>query len=114
MPALLVVSLVVNVAVLIPITLGLARDARWATEAYGARTPARQILLAIYLAILALSVGLLLWRNAEVALGLLLAQIAYKVVTPVSVGTLRHPVVLSNLAIAALHIVTVLRLLDAP
>ena len=111
MPALLVASLLVNVGVLVPVTAGLLRDAAWAQVAFGPKAPGRQILLAIYLSILALSAGLLLWRDAKVASGLLLAQCLYKLLSPVTVGTLRHPVVLSNLAIAALHTVTLTTLL---
>lgn len=111
MPALLVASLGVNVAVLIPVVLGLLQDAPWAREAYGPPAPGRQILLAMYLAILALSVALLFFRHPQVAMGLLLAQILYKLLTPVTVGTLMHPVVISNLAIATLHAVTVATLL---
>lgn len=45
------------------------------------------------------------------AAGLLLAQVVYKVLSPLTVGTLKHPVVLSNIAIAALHAVTLVSLL---
>jgi len=104
-------SLAINVVVLIPICAGLLADAKWSVDIYGARSPGRQILLAIYAAILLLSAGLLLVRDERIALGLLLAQIVYKVFTPFTVGTLRHPVVLSNLAIAAFHSVTAFLLL---
>jgi len=104
-------SLAVNVAVLAPVTLGLITGADWANEAYGPRQDGRQILLAMYLAIGALSIALLVWRRPDVVLGLLLAQIVYKLLTPLTVGAVAHPVVLSNLAIAALHSVTVVALL---
>lgn len=107
---LLTVSLVVNVVVLVPVTGVLIGNGRRARETWGERQPGRQILLAMYLSILALSIGLLLHRDTHMAAGLLLAQIVYKVLTPITVGSLKHPVVLSNLAIAALHGVTVWQL----
>lgn len=106
MPTLLTVSLAVNVVVLVPVVAGLLAGARWAESAYGAASPARQILLAVYAAILALSLLLLEWHDPGAACAVLALQIAYKILTPFTVGTLRHPVVLSNLAIAALHVVT--------
>lgn len=110
MNPLLLASLLVNVVVLVPICASLALDLGWVGAAYGPRHPGRQILLAVYAAILLLSLGLLLRPDEGVALGLLLAQIVYKVLTPLTVGTLRHPVVLSNLAIAALHGATAISL----
>jgi hypothetical protein len=41
-------SLLVNVAVLLPVCVGLLTNASWTTSAYGAGTPARAILLSIY------------------------------------------------------------------
>jgi hypothetical protein len=114
MPALASVSLLVNVAVLVPVSYGLLAEAGWAVDAYGPRAPARQILLAVYLAILALSAALLFWRQERMVCGLLLAQIAYKALSPLTVGALWHPVVLSNLGVAALHAVTVYTLLRVP
>jgi len=46
-----VLSLLVNVAVLLPVCVGLLTNASWTTSAYGEGTPARAILLSIYLAI---------------------------------------------------------------
>lgn len=37
---------------------------------------------------------------------LLATQVTYKVTTPLTVGTFLNPVVISNLGIAALHLVT--------
>ena len=107
MSAMIAVSLALNIAVLIPVCLGILRDAEWTKAAYGPRSPARGILLSIYLAILVVS-GLLLARPLPQAVAaLLLVQIVYKVTTPFTVGTLRNPVVVSNLLIAAVHAVTV-------
>jgi hypothetical protein len=106
MSPLLVASLLTNIAVLVPVTGGILLEAAWVKRAFGPREPARQILLAIYLAILVLSGSLLVWGDVRMATGLLLVQVLYKVLSPVTVGTLRNPVVISNLAIAGLHAVT--------
>ena len=62
--------------------------------------------MSMYLSILFVSV-LLMFRPAPAFVAaLLLVQVVYKLTTPFTVGTLRHPVVISNLAISAVHIVT--------
>jgi Mn2+/Fe2+ NRAMP family transporter len=106
MTPMLYVSLLLNVAVLIPVCLGLARGARWADEAWGSPGPARGILLSIYAAILILSVLLLLLGQPLPAAPLLAVQILYKLMAPFIVRDWRNPVILSNLAIAAVHCVT--------
>lgn len=102
----LTASLLLNVLVLIPVCLGLLRDGERMRAVLGPRHDGRQILLAIYLAILALSLVLLLHPDAQLAAGLLLVQIIYKLLSPLTVGKLRHPVVLSNLGIAGVHTLT--------
>lgn len=52
-------SLLLNIAVLIPVCGGLLSDAFWVTDVYGTVTTARGILLSIYGAILFLSAFLL-------------------------------------------------------
>jgi len=104
---LITLSLALNVAVLIPVCASIIAKARWTDAAYGPPSPARGILLSIYLAILLVSAGLLLRPVADMVAALLIVQIAYKVTTPFTVRTLANPVVLSNLAIAAVHLVTV-------
>lgn len=106
MPIMLTVSLWLNVLVLIPVCLGLVTDAQWANGAWGERTPARGIMLSIYFAILLGSGALLVLQSPVLAAPILAAQVAYKITTPLTVRTLRNPVVLSNLAIAAVHCVT--------
>ena len=44
-------SRLINVAVLLPVCVGLLTNASWTTSAYGEATPARAILLSIYLTI---------------------------------------------------------------
>lgn len=48
----IVVSLVLNIVVLVAVVGSLLAKAPWTVAAYGERTAARDILLAIYLAIL--------------------------------------------------------------
>jgi uncharacterized membrane protein (DUF441 family) len=108
MQVMITLSLLLNIAVLLPVTRGIIANAAWVEAAYGPPSPARGIVLAVYLAILAGS-ALLLWKPLpQMVVALLLVQIAYKLLTPVTVGTLDNPVVLSNLAIAAFHALTLL------
>ena len=78
----------------------------WAEEGYGPITPARGILLSIYIAILLISLLLLRNPDPKLVAPLLLVQVIYKFSTPLTVGTLQNPVVLSNLGIAVLHTIT--------
>jgi hypothetical protein len=112
-----VISLLLNIAVLVPVTASLILDAAWTRDAFGPKSPARGILLAVYLAILAASVALLvavLTTSSPAVLGalagLLAVQVVYKLMTPFTVGSVRNPVVLSNLGIAAVHLVTLVTL----
>ena len=82
MRLMVVLSLLINVAVLLPVCAGLLADAAWTRSAYGEWTPARAILLSIYLAIGLVSVLLLVRREPKaVAALLLLVQVLYKVTT---------------------------------
>ena len=100
------VSLSVNIAVLIPVCTVLILNIRPFVDVWGPATPARGILLSMYLSILFLSVGLWLRRNPMLVAPLLAMQICYKLTTPITVGLLTNPVVISNIAIAFLHAVT--------
>ena len=112
----LIVSLLLNMVVLVPVVGSLLARAGWITRAWGERTPARDILLAIYVAILVVSVALLVAVAVSgpslvlesAAVALFAVQIVYKVLTAVTVtDALRNPVVLSNLGIAVVHAITV-------
>ena len=106
-------SLLLNLAVLVPVCGSLLFSAPWTLAAYGPPSPARGILLSIYLAIGLLS-ALLLLRPAPAAVAALLAvQVLYKVTTPLTTGSISNPVVISNLLIAAVHIATLVVLLKA-
>ena len=117
--AMIIVSLVLNTAVLVVVGASLIANAGWTRTAYGERSPARDILLAIYLSILGASGALLVGQLSAprgwmlTAVGTLLAlQILYKALTVVTVRrALRNPVVLSNLGIAAVHTVTLVTLI---
>ena len=107
----LLLSLLLNIAVLIPVCGGLLLDtfgsgAEWVREAYGPDSSGRRILLAVYLSIGLVSAGLIVWRLPLAIAALLAVQIVYKTLTPLTVGTLENPVVISNLAIAAFHAAT--------
>ena len=106
MRALIYASLGINIFVLVPVCLGLLNKADWTLPAYGPDTAARGILLSVYLAILVTSVGLLFKPIPAMVAALLLVQIIYKFSTPFTVGSFTNPVVISNLAIAAVHCVT--------
>ena len=106
MKLMIVISLVLNIAVLVPVCYGLISDAEWASESYGKATAARGILLSVYIAIALTSLALLARTEPKMVAALLLVQIVYKVITPFAVGTVANPVVVSNLLIAAIHSVT--------
>lgn len=100
-------SLGLNILVLVPVCFGLLTNAPWVMSVYGPDTAARSILLSVYIAILIGSAGLLVRPIPAMVVTLLLVQIIYKVTTPFTVGSVANPVVISNLAIAAFHCVTV-------
>ena len=106
MRTMMLLSLMINLAVLVPVCAGLITDATWARASYGEASHARSILLSVYLAIGIVSVVLLFWRDPKLVAALLLVQVIYKLTTPLTVGTFAHPVVVSNVVIAAFHAVT--------
>ncbi len=108
MNLMITLSLLLNIAVLVPVCAGLVMNAKWAIECYGAATQARGILLSVYLAVGAASVLLLVACDPKLVAALLCVQVAYKLTTPFTVGTLANPVVVSNLGIAAFHAITLM------
>jgi len=108
MKRLIVLSLLLNIAVLIPVCAGLITDASWSQASYGEATPARGILLSVYLSILIASFVLLAFREPRSVAALLSVQILYKITTPLTVGTFHNHVVISNLGIAVFHTITLL------
>lgn len=106
MKKMILVSLATNVAVLVPVCAVLLLNGPHSAEVYGNASAARGILLSVYLAILTVSVWLLFDRRPMLVAPLLIVQIIYKITTPFTVGTVAHPVVISNLVIAVMHAVT--------
>ncbi len=106
MRTLIFMSLAVNIMVLVPVCYSLLAGAGWTASAYGPDTPARGILLSIYLAILLCSIALVFKPIPAMIAALLIVQIVYKVTTPFTVGNVSNPVVVSNLVIAAFHSIT--------
>lgn len=96
-------SLVLNILVLITVCLGLLLNSKWTEMSYGIDSPARAILLAIYLAILILSIVLLIKFDSKLVFALLLVQVVYKLLSPIMAVTLTNPVIISNLFIALFH-----------
>lgn len=103
-------SLWLNIVVLLPVCSGIMGNANWTAITYGNPTPARGILLSVYLAILLFSMLLLLKPDPKMVAALLLVQIIYKCSTPFTVGTFSNSVVISNLCIAVFHGITVFML----
>jgi hypothetical protein len=108
MNLMITLSLLLNIAVLVPVCGGLSTNAKWAVDVYGGATPARGILLSMYIAIGSISLLLLALPDPKAVAALLLVQVVYKLITPLTVGTLANPVVVSNLCIAAFHVVTLI------
>jgi len=113
MPTMPKLSLILNILVLIPVSSGILLNSFWAVEAYGPDAPARGILLSIYLAILIVSAVFLVKFDAKFVMALLMVQIIYKVLSPIMVGTLTNPVIISNLFIALFHSFSVWKLARA-
>ena len=78
MNTMIAASLVLNIAILIPVCSGLITGAAWVDEVYGAASPARSILTALYLAVAILSALLLVWMQPQAVVALLMLQVVYK------------------------------------
>ena len=102
----ILISLIANVLILIPVCICLIWDTPQISSAYGSHSPARGILLSVYGAILLISIALLFKPLPILVAPLLLVQILYKITTPFTVGSFTNPVVISNLVVAALHLIT--------
>lgn len=106
------ISLILNLVVLGPVTVGLLRQTPGLEPAFGPDSPARRILLAVYLSIAGLSVVLLALlalapaMAGQMALSLLALLIIYKALTVPLVG-LRNPVVKTNVAVMIFHSATI-------
>ena len=100
-------SLMLNIIILAFVCLGLITDSKRVQKTAGIFTPARGVLLAIYLTIAFASLALLFSQNNNFIFSLLILQIVYKIMTPITVRTFKNPIVISNLFIAVFHFVTI-------
>ncbi len=100
-------SLILNILVLIPVCFALIMNFDKMQKVAGIFTPARGVLLAMYLTILTASILLLFFMDFKLSFALFIIQIMYKVLTPFTVKTIKNPIVISNLLIAAFHLVTI-------
>ena len=101
-------SHIVNVFVAGGIGILLLMNFSSMTKVYGEATPARSILTSVYLAIAITSLFALIFPSYSLAIAKVLfpLQILYKISTIFTVGTIVHPVVVSNIIISALHAVS--------
>lgn len=106
-------SLILNIAVLIPICYFMLTNNSRMVKTMGEFTPARGILLALYTTILLASILLLFFLDEKLAFALFCMQIVYKLLSPFTVKTLKHPVVISNIFIAIFHTLTIYTMLQA-
>ncbi|BDU11377.1 hypothetical protein AINA4_12980 [Aurantimicrobium sp. INA4] len=113
MKSLIYISLAVNIVVLAPILVLMMMNSPAVDSAWGSFTESRGILMSIYFAIFAISVFLLFFPVPAFVFALLLVQVIYKVTTPLTVGTIGNPVVISNLLIATFFIITLISIYPA-
>lgn len=106
-------SLILNIMVLIPVCFALIMDVEQMQKVAGVFTPARGILLAMYMAILTGSILLLFRMDVKFVFALFVIQIAYKMLTPFTVKTIKNPIVITNLLIASFHVVTIYTMVKA-
>lgn len=104
------ISLILNVLVLIPVCFGILLNSNWAIVSYGIDSTARGILLAIYTTILLFSILLLLKFDVKFVVALLSVQVIYKLLSPIMVGSITNPVIISNLFIAFFHVLSLIKI----
>lgn len=98
-------SLLINIIVLVPVCILIVRDSFDAERVFGPSGTARQILLCLYLAILAASITAMVksgWMIA-IAVPLLAIQVFYKTLSVFIISNKSTPVLWFNLAIAVFH-----------
>lgn len=99
----LVVALWLNIAVLVPVVTVMLFVPRLAIRLYGQVTPARGVVLALYLTLIATSVLFLVWPLEPGIITLLAVQVSYKVLSAFTIRVLTSPLVIGNLLIAAIQ-----------
>lgn len=106
-------SLILNIVVLIPVCYFMLTNNFRMVKTMGEFTPSRGILLAIYTTILLASIILLFFLDAKLAFALFFMQIVYKLLSPFTVKTIKHPFVISNIFIAVFHLLTIYTMIQA-
>jgi hypothetical protein len=101
------VSLIINILVLIPVCLGILTGQERIQDSLGIAQPSLFILVSIYTTILLGSIYLFFRPNLHFIFSLLSMQICYKFLTPIMLGTLNNPVIISNIVIAIIHSVSI-------
>lgn len=105
-------SLIVNILVLIPVCAILILNLPQAEKVFGPKTTAREILVSMYLSILAISL-FAIWipeKTLHLAIPMFVLQIVYKLLSVVLIKDKRTPVLWFNLVIAILHLGTLINL----
>lgn len=105
-------SLILNIVVLIPVCSFMLTNNYRMVKTLGEFTPAQGILLAIYTTILLASILLIFLPDVKLAFALFFMQIVYKLLSPFTVKTLKHPFVISNIFIAIFHLVTIYTMIE--
>jgi hypothetical protein len=108
------ISLFLNIAVLIPVCFGIISGQSFVAHGWGAHQPSLYILVSIYCTILLASCYLLIRPNQYLVFSLLMMQVVYKLLSPFFVGNLQNPVVVSNIAISAVHIISLYFIVKSP
>lgn len=109
----IIASLILNIGVLIPVCYFIFRDNFRMVKTMGQFTPARGILLAMYITILIASILLLFFFDVKLAFTLFFMQIVYKLLSPFTVKTVKNPVVISNIFIAIFHMFTIFTMIKS-
>jgi len=109
----IIASLILNIGVLIPVCYFILKDNFRMIKTMGQFTPARGILLAMYITILIASILLLFFFDVKLAFTLFFMQIVYKLLSPFTVKTVKNPVVISNIFIAIFHMFTIFTMIKS-
>lgn len=105
-------SLLLNIFVLIPVCIGLVIDSDRVKKSAGEFTAGRGVLLALYLTILIASIILLLYAQHYFVFALLFVQVVYKLLSPITVKSIKNPIVISNIFIAVFHGITIILMIE--
>jgi hypothetical protein len=107
-------SLFLNIAVLTPVCFAIISGHRLVAHSWGAAQPSLYLLVSIYCTILIASLYLLIKPNIYLIFSLLMMQVFYKFLSPVLVGSVHNPVVLSNVVIATIHLFSLYSIVNSP